>query len=76
MIWGLFSVNTTLSHFPLTVDMTVPLNCYLETSCLPVGLSDPKKAATDRYITESLEAGLIRLSPLPLVVFFFVGKKD
>lgn len=56
--------------------MTVPLNCYLETSCLPVGLSDPKKAATDRYITESLEAGLIRLFPLPLVVFFFVGKKD
>lgn len=56
--------------------MTVPLNCYLETSCLPVGLSDPKKVATDRYITESLEAGLIRLSPLPLVVFFFVGKKD
>lgn len=74
VIWGLFSVNTTLSHFPLTVDMTVPLNCYLETSCLPVGLSGPEKAVMDRYITESR---LIRLSSLPLVaVFFFVGKKD
>lgn len=40
-------------------------------------INPSERAALEKYISESLEAGLIRPSSSPLVAgFFFVGKKD
>lgn len=61
-----------------TYDCAIDL---LSGTMLPTGLrfslSAPEIKSIDNYLTEALEAGIIRPSSLPEVAgFFFVGKKD
>lgn len=61
-----------------------PSDCVIELlpgTCPPRGrifsLSSPERTAMDKYIDESLSAGIIRPSTSPAGAgFFFVGKKD
>lgn len=63
-------------HRPYDCTIDLLPGTTLPTSCL-YSLSLPEQEAMERYITESLAAGIIRASSSPVVAgFFFVEKKD
>ncbi|XP_042073114.1 uncharacterized protein LOC102307985 [Haplochromis burtoni] len=74
-----FSKSKVLSlppHRPYDCGIDLLPGAPLPTSWL-YSLSKPERETMERYITESLAAGIIRPSTLPLAAgFFFVKKKD
>lgn len=63
-------------HRPYDCAIDLLPGTTLPTSCL-YSLSLPEQEAMERYITESLAAGIIRASSSPVAAgFFFVEKKD
>lgn len=74
------SVKHPLPLCPPTVLMTAPID-LIPSSTLPTRrlyqLSKPEREVMEKYITESLAAGLIRPTSSPVGAgFFFVEKKD
>lgn len=76
MIYRKYSVWIKCSNSHLTVHMIVLLTYYLEVCCRLADFTTCLRSM-EKYIQESLPAGIIRLSSSPEVAgFFFVPKRD